>query len=122
MLSPSPDPCNVTLAAPDDSELTDRVPLTAPIEYDDVSVRLPRAIPLLRPTRRLPCMIPVTEHDTLVSDVHTLASQPLPPFRTSAVEANPLTLEPTIVRLPDPVTALLEARSTLSASRSNERT
>jgi len=118
--SPRLDPCTVTDADPVPALFSRRITLIDPKSTENVCDRLPDRSPTVNTDRRVPRAPWLTMHLTDVSDSHSVASHPVCPSRTVAVNATSPSPAPCTVTDVEPVPALLARRTTLMLPTSTE--
>ena len=118
--SPSPDPCKVTLADPEDPLFSLVNTLTIATSIDMDTLMLPTRDAALIKTRRLPITPDPAWHRIDVSDSHTDRSQPVWPRRIDPVYGERPNASPCRDILADPEEPAFPRLVTLAAATSKE--
>ena len=117
--SPILDPYSITTDAPVAAALDPSTALICGLSAETAPVPDPRTSPVVSDNRRLPQAPYPAPHRNEVSDSHDERSQAVLPSLDVPVESAPM-LDPTIVRLADPVSARFTARPALKADLAKE--
>jgi len=118
--SPRLDPCTVTDAEPVPALFSRRITLIDPESTEEACDMLPDRSPAVTVTRRVPPAPCPVRHRIDVSDSHSVASHPVCPDRTMAVNATSPRPDPCTVTETVPMPALFSRRITLIDPKSTE--